>query len=426
MEEDFFEDSFRQRSDPDNHVVYTYRGDRYTANVSANKRLNDFFDNVDRLPELSVDFSRQRIADSPFYYAGTTSGGYLEKLYARGSGNEDYSAFRFDTAHTVYYPEKYFGFLTVIPRAGYRATYYSKTFDSVTSTRVATSSATNTVVSGGVTSRVVTVTTSTNSVTTRVARGSDVRSLPELGFETSFKAFKLWEGGAVSPLRHIVEPYADYTLVPEPSLTPDHIYQFDDIDKLGKQNNVQLGVRNKFQTKREENAWNLIDVNLYTYYRFRDESADNEKGLDDFFARALFTPNKQVTVDTHLRYDTDNSELHTFNTRLIVDRSPFWESSTEYRYTVDDSSLLSEDVTLYPNRQWAVNVFGRHEFENSHTEEIGGYLQRNLDCMSIRAGATVEPSYTRSDGTRSDTEWGVILELWLTAFPDIGVGRHRH
>jgi len=157
-----------------------------------------------------------------------------------------------------------------------------------------------------------------------------------------------------------------------------------------------------------------------------DESADNEKGLDDFFARALFTPNKQVTVDTHLRYDTDNSELHTFNTRLIVDRSPFWESSTEYRYTVDDSSLLSEDVTLYPNRQWAVNVFGRHEFENSHTEEIGGYLQRNLDCMSIRAGATVEPSYTRSDGTRSDTEWGVILELWLTAFPDIGVGRHRH
>jgi len=134
--EDFFEDDYRGESQPDNYLVYTYRGDRYTVNLDIHKRLNDFYSDVDKLPELSVDFMRQQILESDFYYEGTTAGGFLEMLYKEGSDEEDYSAFRFDSAHMIYRPDRYMGFLNVIPRVGYRATYYSETIDWVETTEL--------------------------------------------------------------------------------------------------------------------------------------------------------------------------------------------------------------------------------------------------------------------------------------------------
>ena len=46
-----------------------------------------------------------------------------------GSGFEDYSAVRFDTFHQLLYPNTYFGWLSIVPRAGFRETYYSETRD---------------------------------------------------------------------------------------------------------------------------------------------------------------------------------------------------------------------------------------------------------------------------------------------------------
>jgi LPS-assembly protein len=93
--EDFFEDDFRSIRQPDNYLVYTYRGDDFTANVQARKRLNDFYADLDRMPEGSIDFQRRRLGDTAFYYEGLTSVGYLEQLYADGSSDEDYSSFSF-------------------------------------------------------------------------------------------------------------------------------------------------------------------------------------------------------------------------------------------------------------------------------------------------------------------------------------------
>ena len=86
----------------------------------------------------------------------------------------------------IYYPTRHLGFLNIIPRAGYRGTYYSKTFEDVTVTNVVSSTDTN--VAEGVTNLVVAVTNVSETI--RNDLGEDIRHRYELGVEMSFKAFK--------------------------------------------------------------------------------------------------------------------------------------------------------------------------------------------------------------------------------------------
>jgi len=42
---------------------------------------------------------------------------------------ENYGTTRFDSFHQLTYPNTYFGWLSIVPRVGYRGTYYGKTWD---------------------------------------------------------------------------------------------------------------------------------------------------------------------------------------------------------------------------------------------------------------------------------------------------------
>ncbi|MFH1969319.1 MAG: LptA/OstA family protein, partial [Verrucomicrobiota bacterium] len=227
--EQFFREEYKSSPEPDNYIVLGHRAEHYTVSLMVEKRLNDFYTTVDRLPELKLDFSRQKIRETPFYYQGDTAGAYLQKNFEANMTNTDnYAAGRFNTAHMLYYPTKQMGFLNVIPRAGWQGAYYSKTKEVYTNATTVTTFGTNN----------QPVATSTTNILTRDAEAR-FRSLPELGLETSFKAFKVWEtypGDIINNVRHIAEPYANYTLVPEPNVTPGALYQFDDIDTLGKAN----------------------------------------------------------------------------------------------------------------------------------------------------------------------------------------------
>ena len=52
-----------------------------------------------------------------------------DRNFASGFGLQDYSAFRFDTFHQFTYPNTYFGWLSIVPRVGFRETYYGETRD---------------------------------------------------------------------------------------------------------------------------------------------------------------------------------------------------------------------------------------------------------------------------------------------------------
>jgi len=422
--EDFFEDEYREGSQPENYAAFAHRADAFTASLLVQGRLNDFYSNVNRVPEASLDVMRQQIGNSFFYYEGQTAAAYLERVWEEDRMDaEDYALFRFDSLNTVYRPARWFGFLNLIPRVGYRGTYYSETRDVVETVQTVTTTETNvTVDAGGRTNIAATTTVGTNTVSETVDKGPDFRSQVEMGIEVSFKAFKTWDNLA-SPKRHIVEPYANYTVIPEPTVLPDALYRFDYVDELDEQHFVKFGTRNKLQTKRKDHPFDLVDVDVYSIYNLDLE--EGEEAIENIYLDAEIRPVDCLYLDMDAVYDVQESDLAIYNTRITVSVTNALESVTEYRFKNDSSSLLSWNVTLFPGRSWQFNVYGRYEFEESRLEEQGCYIQRNLDCMAIRTGASSIPGYTRSDGTEREDEVRFLLELWLTAFPEASLrGKH--
>ena len=405
--EDYFNSEHRGGYQPDNFATLTHRGDDFAADLSVHARLNDFYTAVERLPEGEFNLTRQQLGDSPFYYEGQNSAGFLQKRFANDDTNDtNYSAARFDTAHTVYYPNRFFGFLNVTPRAGYEATFYSETVKTTSNTTISE------LAGGGST---------TSSVVVLSPQGSGVRSMPSLGLESSFKAFKVLDEDETvfgTGMRHVAEPYANYTYVPKPSLTPDELYQFDSLDALGKNDSVTFGVRNRLQTKRDQHVFDFLDVDVNTLYRFEDGGS---QPFGDINTVAEFRPIDWVTIYGSVAYGTYDSEVHSGDFRSVV-KGEIWQTTLEYYYRVGDSSLVSTDIRWTPNKRWNYGVYERYELRDSHLEEQSYYIGRNYDCLAYRLGIDNLPAYTRADGSVQRDEIRVMFQLWLTAFPNMRMG----
>ncbi len=422
MLEDFFKREHRQERQPDNYATYIHRGDQYSVSLLARSRLNDFYDSVNRLPEATLDVYQQQIGESAFYYESKTAAAYLERTFADGSSSADYDSGRFDTLHTIYRPDKHFGFLTLVPRVGARMTHYTATPGRPIFAPVEVAPVPTLLVdANGVTNTLFTPSGTVTNVQVGVeGGGGETRALIELGFETSYKAYGMYET-LYGPRRHIVEPFANYTLVPEPNVTPDELYQFDEVDRLDEAHNVRLGVRNKWQEKRENGAYDLVNLELSTLMRFHKENEDLST-FQNLFWDLKMRPVDGVLFQSDGAWDLPESEMERYSLWLRMVGFETVKTSLEYRYRRDRSSLVSGDVTLFPKGRLQFNAFGRYEGEESRLEEIGGYVQKEFTCLVARLGTAFQPGFTRTDGTREDDEYEFRFEFWLTAFPQSIIG----
>jgi hypothetical protein len=126
FQQDYFPNEFRVDPQPDNYISLTKWNEFYTLTLLTRWQMNSFYQTTERLPELTLNFKQHRLFDSPIYYDGTNSVGYLRRAFEDGSPFPDYDATRFDTFHQFSYPKTYFGWLSLIPKVGIRGTYYSK------------------------------------------------------------------------------------------------------------------------------------------------------------------------------------------------------------------------------------------------------------------------------------------------------------
>ena len=403
---DFFDDEYQKNVQPENRVTLSHRGDRYTAGVGLNMRLNDFYENVDRLPEVFLDFNRQQIFDTPFYYEGANTLSYLHRIFPEGDERERYDAFRLDSGHMIYWPTRQFGFLSLVPRAGYRGTYYSKTKVTTTVTNVVALTNASGVVIG-----------TTNEIEELVRDGDAVwRSLPEFGMETSFKAFgDLYHGPTGieedRDLRHIAEPYANYTLRLEPNALPEDLWQFDEVDELDERNDVEVGLRNYLQTKRAGATHDLIFADVFATLRLDPE--EDEETFESFGFKSELRPWSWLSWDFDGAYDVDAGELHTFNTQAEISREELFTFGVDYRYTVDSRDQVAGDLVLFPEMRWSARVYARMDLEASELEEHSYYIMHRTRCLGIGLGLRIRPE-EGADGKDNYTVW---FRIWPLAFP---------
>lgn len=411
MLHDFFDDTYQKNVQPENRFALSHRGDRFTASIDLVARLNDFYSNVSRLPEVSFDVNRQQIPFTPFYYESESAMGFLKKEWSeqeQDKGNEDYDAFRIDTRHMVYLPIRTFGFLSIVPRGGYRGTYYSKTLETAVYTNVVpvTDETTGLVVG------------TTNEVQTVLSDGPSIwRNLPEFGGEASFSAFGLITDAPTGieediGLRHVAEPYVDWTLRLEPNITPDELWYFDSVDELDECNILTVGMKNYLQTKRRNGVHNLVYADVYSPLNLDADKDAGEETFQYLGAKAELRPFTPFYWNAKALYDVQESQLDSVDTQAGLDFPTYFRGSVDYRFKHDHRDAIAGDVSLFPEQRWEARVYARVDLEESHVEEHSYHIIHRTDCLGIGIGVRIRPAY--EDGEKDD--YSIWFRFWPLAF----------
>ena len=271
LEHDFFPRDYGENPQPPTFIEANKYWNNWSLDALTTPEVNNFFDQIERLPDVRLTGFRQQVLNTPVYYDSESSAGYYKAFFAQTNGvtpTANYSAARADTYHQLTVPWTFFNWLNVTPRVGGRFTYYSDESGP-----------------GG-----------TNA--------EAYRTVFNTGIGTSAKASQLWTGATnslfqVDGLRHIIEPSVNYVYVPKPSTAPAQLPQFDsalpsllllpvefpdynNIDSVDSENVIRLGVRNTLQTMRNGQLDKLLDWNLVIDWRL--DPGGNPVNLDEPFS----------------------------------------------------------------------------------------------------------------------------------------------
>ena len=222
------------------------------------------------------------------------------------NGPADYGSFRFDSLHFLYYPIK-LDWLNVIPRAGLRLTAYSSSSNAAITTNDIEAMIAANKPEGRYSG---TIKAYDNN------GGGKFRLIPEFGVQLNTKISRAWNGLKnayfdFNGFRHIMEPYINYTYIVPPTVSPDNLYYFDDVDRIDTQNFVRVGLVNRFQTRR--GGWNSSQVytwaSLENYMDIIFHNVEGKRGWRKFLG------------DVGTKLTLNATEDLSFTTELLIDAS---------------------------------------------------------------------------------------------------------
>ena len=352
---DFFESSYTKDPQPVTFIEANKYWNNWSLDALSTPRINNFFDQVERVPDVKLTGWRQQIFNTPLYYESESSAGYYRRMFAgtnslfAGTNGLNYAAARADTFQQILLPYTFFGWLNVTPRAGGRFTYYSHETGP-----------------GG-----------TNSQT--------YRKIFNTGVDISFKASRLWTGATnsllqIDGLRHIVEPSISYAFVPRPGTLPPQLPQFDsllpsplllpiqlpdynDIDSIDTENVVRFGLRNTLQTKRNGEIEHLLDWNVLLDWRLHPRAT--QQTFNDLYSELEFRPRSWLTLESQTRYDINNGHFNLAYHQATFAPNEWWSWGIGHEYTragfVDNGdNLISSTMFFRANDNWGFRT--EHDF----------------------------------------------------------------
>ena len=409
---DFFESEYRKNIQPKSFAEVNQVWSNWSLNALAQPRVNEFFETVERLPDVKLTGLRQQLGVSPFYYESDSSVGYFRYRSADNLGT-NYAAARADSYHQIILPKTFFGWLNVTPRVGGRVTYYGETEG-----------------------RYSTLTEQT-------------RGVFNTGAEVSTKLSRTWSGAQshfweVDGLRHIFEPSVNYVYVPSPNVLPPQLPQFDtelpsfrllpieypdynSIDSIDSQNVFRLGLRNKLQTKRKAIVENLVDWDLYSDWRLKPRTGQST--FADIYSDLDLKPRSWLTLTSETRYSVDTGHWREANHVITFQPGDLWSWSLGHRYlrTEPDleriyganygNNLITSRFYYKFNENWGFRLAHQFEARNGKLQQQYYTIYRDLRSWTTALTFRV----TQNDTGPAD--YTIAISFSLKAFPRFGLGQ---
>ena len=422
--QDFFPSVFRVDPQPDNVVALTKSSPNYTLTAITRFQANSFFQVTERLPEVVLDINRQALFGGPIFYEGETGFADLHRNFASASGFTDYGSFRADSFHQFLYPNTYFGWLTVIPRVGFRGTYYGETRDLG-----------QTIFTPSPDPLIPEFLLPDPTLAMPLHKGGGTfRAVVNGGVEASFKISREWEtvqnrSLGLDGLRHIIQPFTDFSYVydntdpaeilqfdrfePSTLLPPIDFPQFTPIDSIADWSIWRIGVRNKLQTRRDDLTISWLEVETFVEVNF-DNPFDRTE-YSNLYNRVRFNPLPWVglVVDSQVpAFDKGFTEI---NTRLTFQPVANVQVAVGNRYLQNNPFFLNSNLITFDgfyriNDNWGFAVQEQYEGSTNTLEQQRYAIYRDLTSWVASLGAVV-----RDNG--GVKEYGVLLTFTLKAFP---------
>ena len=429
-------------------VFWEHLEDAFSAGLEASGRLNDFYGMTGRLPEAYFDVNPMPIWDLPLNYESQSRVGWLTRNYAEYVAGlsspygtnpgpwADYEALRFDTYHRLTAPFRTLDdVLSVVPRAGYRGTFWSKSGASDLTGR---SSATD--------------------------EGSVYRSIGELGVTFAARG----TASIDEEWRHMVEPYFD-VLAQEAWLSGlngrGRPYVFDNIDGsltwedqfAGRARGlpysyygVTPGLRNAWSAADDRGSVRqIVDLDAYVAAQFNsatqtegddlrrlaDPGSPNygyHKGAFVPGARLRWTPEDGTMLGVRGEYDSDHNRIAYasagWNQRVTSDwkyhvaynmrRHRYWDFSSPPMAEQGEARFHFVDVggeqTVFDWLAWGPTL--RWDLRENELDRVGVWIDYLTDCLGFRFIVSYENSFTTMDGYRYDEDWSFGFYIYLRCF----------
>jgi LPS-assembly protein len=432
---DFFEKEYDTNVEPNSFAEVNQLWPNYTLDVLAQPRVVNFFETVERLPDIKLSGGRQQVGETPVFYENESSVGYFKRAFSETNSiflttnsflfpfqagyrttngqPHDYEGSRVDTFHQFTLPENLFGWLNVTPKVGGRLTYYSDVYGP------------------------------------QIHTNDQTRVVFNTGMDVNFKASRIYSGAEsglldVHELRHIIEPDFDYVYVPAPTRSPSQIPQYDyqspsieqlpidfpennNIDSIGGMNVVRLTLRNKFQTKREKGIEDLLNFDVSTDYSFHPGT---NHPFSDLYSDLDFHPRSWLHFNSSIRYDMASNRWREAVERVIIQPSSAWSLAVSYRYLMNNDpefeSYLGENLPGHNlitgsfyyrmNENWGLHILEQYE------AQYGGLQQQEYAIYRDLRSWTAALLFRVTEGPGQPTDFTVALTMSLKAFPRYGVG----
>lgn len=434
--QDFFQAEYRVYPVPDNIISLNKYNPNYSLTAFSRVQVNNFFEATERLPDISLDIKRQPVLGSGIFYEGEASVANLRRNFAEGQGGfdprtgriellQDYQALRLDTFHQFTYPNTYFGWLSIIPRVGFRATYYSESRDTSNDNFLPDDNY-----------LIPTFTRPLPTAATPLPEGGSlVRTVVNTGIEASFKVSRTWEDAqsrtlGLDGLRHIIQPFMNLSYVfgdntdparilqfdrylPSTQLPPIDFPQFTSVDSIDNWSILRLGVRQRLQTRRDDATINWME--LQTFFDVNFDNPYDRRDFSGLYNRFGFSPvpwfgvgvSSQVPVFGR-GYTEINTDIHyqpianvnLYGSHRLLSNSP----------SFPESSLFSGGAYWRVNDNWGVGAYERYEAKTGFIEEQRYSIHRDLTSWVASLSAVI-----RNNG--SVKEYGVLLSFTLKALP---------
>jgi lipopolysaccharide export system protein LptA len=433
--QDFYQGEFRVDPVPDNVLAVTKTDPFYTLTAIERLQANEFFSTTERSPEVVLDVKRHGLFGGPIFYEGETGFANLRLQNPQDSGFENYGTYRFDTFHQLTYPNTYFGWLSIVPRAGFRETYYGETWDLGSTLFVPPSNPLEP-------NFILPPPTLANPVK---FDGDTFRSVFDTGAEASFKMSRKWEGVqsaalGLDGLMHVIQPFTDFSYVKEDGPNPTAILGFDrfqpstqpraldfpqftSIDSIDDWTVWRVGVRNRLETRRDDRTMTWLELDTFVDVNF--ENPYQPTDYSNLVNNLRFTPLPWVSFSVNSQLPAFAKGFTEVDTIASVQPTANLQLTVAHRYLngnpfFQDSSLFVVGGYYRIDDNWGFGVQEQYEGETGILEEQRYSIYRDLSSWVASFGAIIRDNTGTGSNAGSKTEFGVLFTITLKAFPKFG------